>query len=83
MDRDVLTGAEWPQIDKAASKILRRLRAIPYRRDLERGLIFYVRALDARDAGNPFGNLWSVLELVTDSVGNYRPTCSESLLPLQ
>ena len=71
VDRDVLTGAEWPQIDKAASKILTRLRAVPYRRDLERGLIFYVRALDARDAGNSFGNLWSVLELVTDSVGNY------------
>jgi hypothetical protein len=72
MDRHVYSSAaEWPQIERRTSRILTRLRAIPYRRDLERALIGYVRALDTRDANNSFGNLWSVLELVTDSVGNY------------
>ncbi len=66
-----MNGAEWPQIDKRTSQILSRLRSVPYRRDLERALVFYVRSLDTRDAGNSFGNLWSVLELVTDSVGTY------------
>jgi len=71
MDRHVINGAEWPQIEKRTSQILTRLRAVPYRLDLERALVFYVRSLDTRDAGNSFGNLWSVLELLTDSVGNY------------
>jgi hypothetical protein len=71
MDRHVYSGTEWPQIDKRTSQVLARLRAVPYRRDLERALIGYVRSLDPRDAGNSFGNLWSVVELVTESVGNY------------
>jgi hypothetical protein len=71
MDRHVINGAEWPQIDRRTSQILTRLRTVPYRRDLERALVFYVRSLDTRDAGNSFGNLWSVLELVTDSIGKY------------
>jgi hypothetical protein len=71
MDRHVYSAREWPRIERRASQVLARLRAIPYRHDLQRALVGYVRALDTRHPSNSFANLWSVLELLTESVGNY------------
>jgi len=42
-----------------------KLRRVPYRAEVERGLLQYGRALDATDMETAFLKLWSVLELLT------------------
>jgi len=63
---------KWPTVLKRAAKLLRRLRSLPYRREIEDALIRYVRALDDIDARSSFNRMWGVLEYLTDSIGNYE-----------
>jgi hypothetical protein len=44
-----------------------RLAQLPYRLEIERALIRYVRALDSADLNDAFLRLWSLLEYLTDS----------------
>jgi hypothetical protein len=62
---------KWSTIQKRATWLLSRLRAIKYRSELETAFVRYVRALDSRDHSDSFAAVWSVLEYVTDSVGEY------------
>ena len=62
---------KWSTVQKRGLGLLSRLRAIKYRNELETAFVRYVRALDSRDHGGSFGGIWSVLEYVTDSVGEY------------
>ncbi len=62
---------KWPDVQKRANKLLSRLRSIKYRAEMENALVRYVRALDEADPRSSFNRIWSVLEFVTDSVGDY------------
>jgi|SRR5665213_1705669 len=61
----------WPDIQRRAHKLLSRLRSIRYRVEMENALVRYVRALDDADPRSSFNRIWSVLEYVTDSIGDY------------
>lgn len=54
-----------------AKKLRTRLAKLPYRPEIEEGLIRYVRALDSSDLNDAFLRLWSLLEFLTDS--SYDP----------
>jgi hypothetical protein len=59
-------------VQKGAVQLLSRLRTIKYRSELETAFVRYVRALDSRDHSDSFAGIWSVLEYVTASVGEYK-----------
>lgn len=61
----------WSDVQSRARKLLVRLRSISYRAEMENALVRYVRALDDADPRSSFNRVWSVLEYVTDSIGDY------------
>jgi hypothetical protein len=63
---------KWSGIEERARKMRTRLSRMPYGRDIERALIRDGRALDHPEPAVSFNRLWSVLEYLTDSVGNYE-----------
>jgi hypothetical protein len=67
-----VANEKWPAVLKRASKLLGRLRSLPYRGEIEDALVRYVRALDDADARSSFNRMWSVLEYLADSVGSYE-----------
>jgi len=65
----------WAKIEKHRRWAMRRLKSLPYRRDLEDLLVRYAAALDQADLDLAFIKLWSILEKLTDTVGaNYEET---------
>jgi hypothetical protein len=61
----------WPTFERRARNLRSALRFMSYRPDIENALVRYVRALDDADPRSSFNRVWSVLEYLTDSVGNY------------
>ena len=61
----------WPQIQKKAYAFLSGLRSIKYRDDLDGAFVRYVRTLDTTDYATAFSGMWSVLEHLTNSTGEY------------
>jgi hypothetical protein len=59
--------AKFERILAFAASLRARLASLPYRKDIERALIRYVRALDSADLNDAFLRLWSLLEFLTDS----------------
>ena len=62
----------WSGIEDKARKLRIRLSRMPYGGDIERALIRYCRALDHPESAVSFNRLWSVLEQLTGSVGDYE-----------
>lgn len=62
----------WPSIEKRTLKLRSSLRAIRYQQDIEKVLVRYVRALDDADPRSSFKRVWSVLEYLVHSVGDYN-----------
>jgi hypothetical protein len=69
---------QWLKVQKRSFRLLSRLRSINYRSDLENALVRYTRALDCADARSSFNRVWSVLEYLTDSIGNYKKLISRA-----
>ena len=66
---------EWPKMEKYVEFARRRLRASPFRLDLEEALWSYVRALDERDYDTAIMKLWAILERLTGTgFTGYRAT---------
>lgn len=75
LQRQYSGGMGWASLDRMHNQIRARLLGHPYRDDVERGLIRYVRALDGADFESTFLKLWSLLEYLTNSGGsNYDVT---------
>jgi hypothetical protein len=64
-------GEAWPAVQRRALQLRSALRSISYQ-DIETALVRYVRALHDVDLRSSFDRVWSVLEYLTDSVGNYK-----------
>ena len=65
----------WAGVEKSRRWAMRRLKALPYRRELEDILIRFAEALDQVNLDVAFIHLWSILEKLTDTVGaNYDET---------
>lgn len=62
-------GNGWAELDKRRRWAVRRIKRLAYRRDLERLIIRYVKALDESDLDVAFLKMWSILEDITDTVG--------------
>ena len=60
-----LSDADWQRMTRMVRSASQKLRRVPYRAEVERGLLQYGRALDATDMETAFLKLWSVLELLT------------------
>jgi hypothetical protein len=73
---------EWEPIEKRRRWALRRLRIVPYRRELREIIARYAVALDQVNLDVAFLHLWSLLEKITDTVGaNYDETVSRTVWP--
>jgi hypothetical protein len=69
----------WPEIKKFENEARRVLRKIPYRSAIEDALRRYGRALDMVDWDAAMLKLWSVLELLTDTIRQpYEKTISRA-----
>jgi hypothetical protein len=66
--------AKWRKIEENRRWCARRLRGHPFRHDLEGLIVRYVEAVDQPDFDVAFLKMWSILEQVTDSIGEYDET---------
>lgn len=65
----------WSNIEKHRRWATRKLRTLPYGRDIEQLIVRYVKALDHVDGDLALLELWSLLEKITDTIGaNYDET---------
>jgi hypothetical protein len=65
----------WDRVEKERRWTLRRMKSLPYRRDLEDLIARYAIALDQMNPDITFLHLWSILEKLTDTIGaNYDET---------
>lgn len=62
---------DWESLTKAEGRVRRRLTQIRYGDELKSLLVRYVRALDSMDHEVAYNKLWSVLEHLAHSVGEY------------
>ena len=70
----------WDKIEKHRRWASRRLRQLPYRRDLEDLIIRYATGLDHLNLDVAFLQLWGILEKVTDTVGGkYDETIKQAI----
>jgi hypothetical protein len=70
----------WEPVEKHRKWAASRLKALPYRKDLENLLIRYATALDQVNLDVAFLHLWSILEKLTDTVGgNYDETVKRAV----
>jgi hypothetical protein len=59
----------WEPIEKGRRTLMRRVKRLEYKEDLEDVIIRYVSALDNTDLDLAFLQMWSILERITDTVG--------------
>jgi hypothetical protein len=70
----------WTGIEKARKDIQRRLKSLPYQKEIEDVIFRYAVALDQTNLDVAFLQLWSILEKLTDSVGsNYDATINRAV----
>jgi len=70
----------WKMIEKHRRLAMRRLRRLPFRKDLEDLIIRYVNALDQSDHDVAFLQMWSILEKLTNTIGaNYDKTLKRTV----
>ncbi len=70
----------WANIEKHRKWAMRRLKRLPYRKELESLFGRYVIALDHTNLNIGFLQLWGILERMTDTVGaRYDDTVSRSV----
>src|ERR1700741_2590202 len=71
---------DWPRVEREAVRVIGLLRRVPYARDLRAAFVRYSTALDTEDFESCFLKLWSVLELLTHTVGGrYDETIKRTL----
>lgn len=75
-DRPVFTPTadKWKKIDASRRRFSRLLNGHRFRHALEGLIVRYVEALDQPDFEVAFLKFWSILEQVTDSIGQYEKT---------
>jgi hypothetical protein len=74
---------EWQKIEGNRRWFSHRLKKLPFRNEVEQLLVRYARALDQSDHDVAFLQMWSILENVTDTVGNYDETVKRAVWPYQ
>lgn len=60
----------WDKVESNRRASMRMLKQCPYKHDIEDLLIRFVSALDYADSNTTFLHLWSIIEKITDTVGN-------------
>jgi hypothetical protein len=71
---------DWPRIEKLRRSAVRRVAGVEYQQDLEDLLIRYASALDQPNPDVAFLQMWSILEKMTDTVGdNYDETIKRAV----
>jgi len=80
-DRELFQpSGSWGKIEKDRRWAMGRIRALPFRRDIEELIVRYIIALDQADHDVAFLQMWSILEKLTDTVGaNYDKTLERTL----
>lgn len=59
----------WNRIERDRRWAMRRLRILPYARDLRRFIIRYAEALDSANPDVAFLRMWGILESLTNTIG--------------
>lgn len=71
----------WKKIETNRRWAIGKIQKLLFRRDVEQLLVRYASALDQADHNIAFLQLWSILEKLTDSVGNYEETIRRTTWP--
>ncbi len=70
----------WSHVEEKRLAVGHKLRNLPYAKDLRRILVRYVKALDQHNLDVACLQMWSLLELITDTIaGRYEETIRRAI----
>lgn len=74
---------KWKKIEADRRWAMRQINRLPFRYEVEQLICRYAIALDQSDLNVAFLQMWSILETLTDTIGNYDETVRRAIWPYQ